>query len=261
MTVEPRVEDLLATIRKAIDDDMNGLDAAASTSGNSQGTLMRGALREMRVNYEGDKPDPQQADREIAELRERISRSRGSSFPAAPAASSLASPRVTPRPSLRPGPVGKALAGEPRLPPSQPVAPPPLRLGYDEFADEPQAPAYAPAYETPSWVEEQEPQPDYYAAAPAYEPPAYQQPIYDSPAYDPPAAAPILSPRTTYQAQNSFQHLAESLMARATGERGIEDMTRDLLRGLLKQWLDDNLPQLVEKLVREEIERVARRGR
>jgi cell pole-organizing protein PopZ len=29
---------------------------------------------------------------------------------------------------------------------------------------------------------------------------------------------------------------------------------------MLKQWLDENLPSLVERLVREEIERVARRG-
>jgi len=50
-------------------------------------------------------------------------------------------------------------------------------------------------------------------------------------------------------------------MARATGDRGLEDMTRDLLRGMLKTWLDDNLPDLVERLVRDEIERVARRGR
>ena len=34
-----------------------------------------------------------------------------------------------------------------------------------------------------------------------------------------------------------------------------------MLRGMLKQWLDDNLPKLVERLVREEIERVARHGR
>ena len=59
VTVEPRVEDLLATIRKAIDDDLNGLDAAATTSGNSKGKLLRGALREMRVNYEPEAPDPQ----------------------------------------------------------------------------------------------------------------------------------------------------------------------------------------------------------
>ncbi|MCL4855080.1 MAG: DUF2497 domain-containing protein, partial [Bryobacteraceae bacterium] len=52
-----------------------------------------------------------------------------------------------------------------------------------------------------------------------------------------------------------------TILTRATSDRSIEDMTRDLLRGMLKQWLDDNLPALVERLVREEIERVARRGR
>ena len=50
-------------------------------------------------------------------------------------------------------------------------------------------------------------------------------------------------------------------MARALGERSIEDMTQDLLKGMLRNWLDAHLPSLVEKLVREEIERVARRGR
>jgi len=30
---------------------------------------------------------------------------------------------------------------------------------------------------------------------------------------------------------------------------------------MLKQWLDEHLPSMVERLVREEIERVARRGR
>ena len=33
------------------------------------------------------------------------------------------------------------------------------------------------------------------------------------------------------------------------------------LRPMLQEWLDDNLPRLVERLVREEIERVARGGR
>jgi cell pole-organizing protein PopZ len=34
-----------------------------------------------------------------------------------------------------------------------------------------------------------------------------------------------------------------------------------MLRPMLKQWLDDNLPAVVERLVRAEIERVARGGR
>jgi len=34
-----------------------------------------------------------------------------------------------------------------------------------------------------------------------------------------------------------------------------------MLRPMLKSWLDDNLPSLVERLVRSEIERVSRGGR
>lgn len=73
--------------------------------------------------------------------------------------------------------------------------------------------------------------------------------------------APILSGSSAQSVQSAFSRLADSVLARATGDRSIEDMTRELLRGMLKQWLDDNLPALVERLVREEIERVARTGR
>jgi hypothetical protein len=38
----------------------------------------------------------------------------------------------------------------------------------------------------------------------------------------------------------------------------VERMTREMLRPMLKVWLDDNLPTVVERLVRAEIERVAR---
>ena len=41
----------------------------------------------------------------------------------------------------------------------------------------------------------------------------------------------------------------------------IENLTREMLRPMLKNWLDDNLPSLVERLVRAEIQRVARGGR
>jgi cell pole-organizing protein PopZ len=40
--------------------------------------------------------------------------------------------------------------------------------------------------------------------------------------------------------------------------RTIEELVREMLRPMLKSWLDDNLPSLVEKLVRAEIERVSR---
>ena len=42
--------------------------------------------------------------------------------------------------------------------------------------------------------------------------------------------------------------------------RSFDEIAEDMLRPMLQEWLDDNLPTLVERLVREEIERVARGG-
>jgi cell pole-organizing protein PopZ len=44
------------------------------------------------------------------------------------------------------------------------------------------------------------------------------------------------------------------------GGRTLEDLVRETLRPLLKAWLDQNLPPLVERMVRAEIERLSRRG-
>lgn len=38
----------------------------------------------------------------------------------------------------------------------------------------------------------------------------------------------------------------------------VEDLVRELLRPMLKEWLDANLPGIVERLVRQEIERIGR---
>ena len=48
----------------------------------------------------------------------------------------------------------------------------------------------------------------------------------------------------------------------ATSRQGptIEDLVREEMRPLLKEWLDTHLPPLVERLVRAEIERVVSRG-
>lgn len=42
-------------------------------------------------------------------------------------------------------------------------------------------------------------------------------------------------------------------------EPTLEEVVRDTLRPMLKPWLDENLPSLVERMVEAEIERVARR--
>lgn len=40
--------------------------------------------------------------------------------------------------------------------------------------------------------------------------------------------------------------------------RTLEDLVRELLRPMLRDWLDTNLPQLVERLVQDEIRRMSR---
>ena len=74
----------------------------------------------------------------------------------------------------------------------------------------------------------------------------------------PPArpAAParsLLSPRTDAAVTASFEDLSRVLSG-----HGVDQTVENLLRPMLKSWLDDHLPPLVEKLVREEIERVSR---
>jgi cell pole-organizing protein PopZ len=67
----------------------------------------------------------------------------------------------------------------------------------------------------------------------------------------------LLSPRADAAVTSAFNHLAGTILA--TNSRTIEQMAEDMMRPMLKDWLDDNLPPLVERLVREEIERVSRR--
>ncbi len=67
---------------------------------------------------------------------------------------------------------------------------------------------------------------------------------------------PLVSDHTDLAVSSSFQVLG---IARSMPtQQAVDTMARDMLRPMLKEWLDDNLPTLVEKLVRAEIERVSR---
>lgn len=70
---------------------------------------------------------------------------------------------------------------------------------------------------------------------------------------------PLLSPRTTAAVDTAFNSLAAHTVL-SQNPRTLEDLVRDMLRPMLKAWLDANLPDIVERLVRAEIERVSRRG-
>jgi cell pole-organizing protein PopZ len=70
------------------------------------------------------------------------------------------------------------------------------------------------------------------------------------------ALEPILSESTERQVSAAFQDL--SFAVRSEQRRSFDEIAQEMMRPLLQEWLDNNLPTLVERLVREEIERVAR---
>jgi cell pole-organizing protein PopZ len=91
-----------------------------------------------------------------------------------------------------------------------------------------------------------EPMPTAQAAATANPAP----PVFEA------TARQIISPVAGRQVAAAFGELSEAFAAR--GKRTFDEMAEQMLRPMLQEWLDNNLPLLVERLVREEIERVAR---
>lgn len=69
-------------------------------------------------------------------------------------------------------------------------------------------------------------------------------------------AGHILSEAAGRQVAAAFQDLNHAV--HSGPRRSFDEIATDLLRPMLQDWLDQNLPDLVERLVREEIERVVR---
>lgn len=94
--------------------------------------------------------------------------------------------------------------------------------------------------------------PDMLQVAPTAAPPIPEEPLVGEPA----AAV----------AASSFEKLSQAAgpgpapsIAMPPAGRSLEDLTRDMLRPMLKAWLDENLPGIVQARVDEEVERIARR--
>ena len=60
----------------------------------------------------------------------------------------------------------------------------------------------------------------------------------------------ILSAATSAAVDSAFNALAQTVLVQ--NARTLEDLVREMLRPLLKSWLDDNLPGMVERIVKAE---------
>jgi len=90
----------------------------------------------------------------------------------------------------------------------------------------------------------------------------HRSPAMESPSFTeraPPREMPtqqIMSGPTVSAVESAFNALQNTVLS--NNARTLEDLVKEMLRPMLKSWLDDNLPNLVERIVKAEIERVSR---
>ena len=165
-------------------------------------------------------------------------------------------------------------AAEPEAPAAEVAAEPEPELAVAEAAPEPAADEpdalddFAPMDEAPVSAEAtMEP------AAVAHDEGQTEDETFDAPpAPEEPMAARVasavrpavmaglsVSETSATQAASAFGALEENVRLSAGSGRTIEDLVEAMLTPLLKAWLDENLPRIVEDKVEEEVRRIARR--
>ena len=116
-------------------------------------------------------------------------------------------------------------------------------------------------------VPEPEPEP---APEPEPEPALEPEPEPEAAPMNKQEADALLSDLAATAATSSLEALAHTVQSErkasftgvtpiGLGGRTLEDLVMELMRPMLKEWLDQNLPPVVERIVQKEVERIARR--
>ena len=186
-----------------------------------------------------------------------------SAIPAAQAAAAKAAPPVKPAPPPAPPPAAAAvsnsqddidamLAGLDEATSEAEIRPAPPEVEVFELTDEMAVPEPQPSFK------KVEPQDDLEFTEMAAAKAMHRRPAFEPPPFEREAPAPqqILSRSTVSAVESAFNSLANTVLS--NNARTLEDLVKEMLRPMLKSWLDDNLPGLVERIVKAEIERVSR---
>ena len=127
---------------------------------------------------------------------------------------------------------------------TEPAAPPTAKSSEPEIASEPKAGA-----EPESFLNDRKTEAEFDEAGDRMPMPSFAETSKEG-------RDRLLSQETSAAVDSAFNALAQTVLVH--NARTLEDLVREMLRPLLKSWLDDNLPSMVERLVRAEIERVSR---
>ena len=240
---EPSMEEILASIRRIIADDEAKppiAEKAAGSAASAKPEKSVAAAPAVKAPVMNDIPP--------------------SAIPAAQAAAAKAPPPIAPTPPPAAPPaasnsqddIDAMLAGLDEATSEAEIRPPQPDGEVFELTDEMALPD-----PPPSAFQKIDPEDDLEftetAAARAAHQPAFEPPPFESPAAPPPQ---ILSRSTVSAVESAFNTLANTVLS--NNARTLEDLVKEMLRPMLKSWLDDNLPGLVERIVKAEIERVSR---
>jgi cell pole-organizing protein PopZ len=189
-----------------------------------------------------------------------------SAIPAAQAAAAKAAPQpVKPAPAPPPAPppaaavvsnsqddIDAMLAGLDEATSEAEIRPATPEVEVFELTDDMAVPEPQPSFK------KVEPQDDLEFSEMAAAKAMHRRPAFEPPPFETEAPAPqqILSRSTVSAVESAFNSLANTVLS--NNARTLEDLVKEMLRPMLKSWLDDNLPGLVERIVKAEIERVSR---
>jgi cell pole-organizing protein PopZ len=260
---EPSMEEILASIRRIIESNEPQADNALQADQSADYDLDEDEddieiVAEMAANDPGPARFVQPVQVAASENTQERSLSLADVAARVRAASARQVENGTVRLPTPPAGFAEAIAPhvEPKAPVAVPVEPVALRPRADDISENVTMEKAPVAAENASPQVALQPEPQ---RAPRIEPALETAAPFAEPASLPAkieAAAALMSDEAGAHVARSFGEL--SAVFDGIANRSIEDMTQEMLRPMLQEWLDDNLPTLVERLVREEIERVAR---
>lgn len=167
-------------------------------------------------------------------------------------------------PDVAPEPEQDVVEPEPEPEAEEPVEEPEPEVEAEpEPEPEPEEPEEEDVFElTEDYLEEDdeilpEPEPvdlDFDAAED--EPAPTPEPVEEKPAAETVPDTDILSEKAASAALGGFTKLADSVRL-GQGDATIHQIVQDLLKPMLAEWLDDNLPDIIERLVQQELDKLS----
>jgi len=246
---EPSMEDILASIRRILAEDEDGEGEAAPEEDAAPEMDMAAAMEGMEAEAE-PAPEPEPEPEPEMDMSAAMEEMAAEEEPEMDMSAAMEEMAADPEPEPAPEPVA-APAPEPMAAPAMEPAPAPE-------APAPEAPVMAPPPPPP--------------AAP--QPAMHQQPQQAVPdifelTQDMVAHPDMMSGVTMQQSTDLLGDLARAIIDRrdmkVTSEGTeanitLEGLVREMLNPLLREWLDRNLPYLIERLVKKEIDHMVNRA-